>query len=582
MAAKKKDNFIPSEYQKAIFDFILNGEGNLVVEAVAGSGKSTTLLEALKLIPSDKSVLFLAFNRSVRDNLAKKTKAYKNVHVYTTYGLGFMVNARNLGLGKNEMDEDRYMNEFRKNLIRYTVNSKFSMGKKWRFYDRNISDLLNFARLNLANTISDIKKVSQHYEMILFDDEINVVKKLMDWSKKNLTSYDYTDMVWYPNVLNLDLGVLAEHDFVFVDEAQDLSKAQRELILKCSNEKTRFVFVGDGRQAIYGFGAADPESFSELKKISNTHILPLSVCYRCPKTVVNLVKGIVPQIEESENAIEGEITRGKKLADVNDGDMILCRNNAPLMQIYNSFLRMGKKSFVIGKEIGMNLINLVNQHYTEALNPDLNEEGLFSSLYRFYFKKRNELAKTTGCDLEICDEMSELSNLLDKIESLKVLSEGLTTTSQLLQRLDRVFADNDSEGIRLSTVHKAKGLEFNNVFIAKEELFDPSKKTLTWEKTQEKNLEYVAYTRAMRSLSFLRNEELTNTYMIPLKDIEERLNELESPDKRHKKISSKTTISGVTTPGVNILLSETPAHLFTTDHTLMDVFGKKKKKRKTF
>ena len=61
--------FKPSKYQKAVYTYILKGKGNAVVDAVAGSGKSTTIVNALKIIPSNKSILFLAFNKSKRERL---------------------------------------------------------------------------------------------------------------------------------------------------------------------------------------------------------------------------------------------------------------------------------------------------------------------------------------------------------------------------------------------------------------------------------------------------------------------------------------------------------------------------------
>jgi len=57
--------FEPSPYQKAIFDFVATGTGSAVIEAVAGSGKTTTIVESLNLIPKTKQVLFLAFNKAI-------------------------------------------------------------------------------------------------------------------------------------------------------------------------------------------------------------------------------------------------------------------------------------------------------------------------------------------------------------------------------------------------------------------------------------------------------------------------------------------------------------------------------------
>jgi len=64
--------FTPSPYQQGIYDFITKGTGNAVVSAVAGSGKTTTLINALNLIPSELNVLFLAFNKSIAKELAER------------------------------------------------------------------------------------------------------------------------------------------------------------------------------------------------------------------------------------------------------------------------------------------------------------------------------------------------------------------------------------------------------------------------------------------------------------------------------------------------------------------------------
>jgi DNA helicase II / ATP-dependent DNA helicase PcrA len=64
--------FKPSKYQKAIYSFIENGKGNAVVEAVAGSGKTTTIVEATSRIPPKDRAIFVAFNKSIATELSKK------------------------------------------------------------------------------------------------------------------------------------------------------------------------------------------------------------------------------------------------------------------------------------------------------------------------------------------------------------------------------------------------------------------------------------------------------------------------------------------------------------------------------
>ena len=112
-------------------------------------------------------------------------------------------------------------------------------------------------------------------------------------------------MVWLPSILFMKpLGT--QYDYILVDECQDLSTAQRELILKCRKINTRMFMFGDKDQTIYTFMSSDFYSFEKLKNLPNTICMPLSISYRCPKNIVDFAKKIVPTIEHNENnPIEG-------------------------------------------------------------------------------------------------------------------------------------------------------------------------------------------------------------------------------------------------------------------------------------
>ena len=112
MGRKKKEKiieeFIPSKYQKNIFDFIEHGVGNLVVEAVAGSGKTSTIVQALKLIPIDKKILFCAFNKDIVKELTKKIGKQENVDVRTVHSLGLLMLQRNFKDKELSINENKY------------------------------------------------------------------------------------------------------------------------------------------------------------------------------------------------------------------------------------------------------------------------------------------------------------------------------------------------------------------------------------------------------------------------------------------------------------------------------------------
>ena len=211
----------------------------------------------------------------------------------------------------------------------------------------------------------------------------------------------------------------------------------------------------------------------------------------------------MPTIEPNEEPRNGEIEFNVSLENIQDGDMVLCRNNAPLMKAYNEFIRMGKKCKIRGKDIGLNLKKLVESVHQEKLNANLSDDGVFVRLYDKFFDERDKIIRRTGLDLPTVMNMSIISNKLDMIRALEVLSEDIETSEELVNKIKEMFSDKKTNGISLSTIHKAKGLEANNVYIACRSLMPSKSATQPWEIEQERNLMYVAYTRAKNKLSFI-------------------------------------------------------------------------------
>jgi len=273
------------------------------------------------------------------------------------------------------------------------------------------------------------------------------------------------------------------------------------------------LYVADGiltHNCIYGFSGSDTESFNKIKSLPSTISLPLSICYRCPKRVIELAKKFVPEIEARKNAPEGYINYKAIVDDIKDGDMIICRNTLPLVKLYLKLISEDKKAFIKGKDIGLNLIDLIKDIDGDELNTDLNKVGVFSELY-LYLLSFIEQTKTL---LEINEtevfETQEFNNLLDSIECLEIVANGLTTKDDLIDKLTSIFKDNNTEGICLSTIHKAKGLEADNVYVLNKNLMPSKYVKQDWELEQEKNLEYVAYTRPKKMLGFIYSKDELN------------------------------------------------------------------------
>lgn len=539
-----------SKYQNIFYDFLNNGEGNAVVLARAGSAKTTTCVNGLRYIPKDKKVLFLAFNNHVVEELSKKTSKYKNVTVTTLHKLGLRILMRNIFRrnGYNGPSEYKYYSYIRNNIDMLPGTYGLPWKKKFR-YSKNVDDLVKKGRQYMAETVEDLEKLAMMYSVPLVSDECVAALHVMEWGKSNISQIDFDDMIWLPNKLNLDLGMT--YDYIFLDEAQDVNIAQIELFKKCVGENTRYFCVGDPMQQIYTFAGSTPESFEKLCSGDNVTMLSLPVCYRCGKNILELAQEIVPDIEPAPDAIEGEVVHNVLSKDIQSGDMVLCRLKNPLMKLYMEYLSKQVKAFVRGKSIGNEFVGIIKGTNMENLSVDLDREGVFSALYRDLFEERNMFMINNNIDLEQATLSDYILNKADTIHALEILSKGLKTADELIERVNDIFLEADasdkSNGICLSTVHKAKGLEADTVYILCPSLMPSKLATSEWQMRDEEHLRYVAYTRAKKKLGFISeteyppSESSTNlmSALAELNNIEEMVCRIYKTKTASKRISYK-------------------------------------------
>ena len=167
------------------------------------------------------------------------------------------------------------------------------------------------------------------------------------------------------------------------------------------------------------------------------------------------------------------------------------------------FNRINKKSYLKGRNIGEMFKTLLSQINQDYLSVDMMCDGVFPRLYERLFDTINKEIEITGIDYEDVVNTQRIMDLIDSIRALEVLSEGLTTKDDLISKIDVIFSDDDKEGICLSTIHKAKGLEADNVFILCPSLMPTKYAKKKWEQIAEDNLNYVAVTRAKKTLNYI-------------------------------------------------------------------------------
>jgi hypothetical protein len=262
-------------------------------------------------------------------------------------------------------------------------------------------------------------------------------------------------------------------------------------------------YIADGiltHNCIYGFAGADTESFDNLTKMPNTKLLPLSVNYRCGSKIIDLAKLFVNQILAHDNAPEGILEYNASVNQINDGDMVLCRNAAPLLKLCLEFLHEGKKAYVKGTDIGEDLIRLIVKSTTK-ITADL-KVWLDTEIKKLILAIKKQYPYFEDSDIKGHNSFILFHEKWLLINTI-INDEKITSCEILIQKIRQIFLDN-STGICLSTIHKAKGLESNRVFLIDKEKTLPSKYAkLPWQKEQEKNLEYVAYTRAKHYLGIV-------------------------------------------------------------------------------
>lgn len=478
-----------SHYQKAIFDTYENTDKNIVISATAGASKTTCLVEISKRTSPSKRLLFMAFNKSIAEELLTRLKDGIEVSTFHSKGLKTLLSHFNFRM---KLTENKCFQITIKRLKLDDIPTTQQMR-----YHFELQEIWNQVRVNLIRDLSKaipnicIEKEIEYRERMV--EDIQLIQKEwnkgMDELRKGVKEFplDFTDMIYLPYIM-IPSEDFKKYDVVTLDEGQDLNRLQKEFSLNCMKKRGRFVICGDFFQSIYSFQGASTSNFESFQQLPNTTTLPLSISYRCAKRIVDEAKKVFNSgIEAAPNAQEGLVREGK-LQEAQEGDFVLCRNNLPLAQAFVLFLSQGKRVTIKGKDLGESIVRMLQE--VEEL-PDL--ELLLE-------EKLNEL-KVKGIVGTAAKNHPTYIALEEKCSIVKVLSKVWSNIETLKGMLKHIFTE-DSDGIVLSTIHKSKGLEAQRVFFLNPELL-PSPRAITeTARYAEKCLQFVAITRAKNELIY--------------------------------------------------------------------------------
>lgn len=471
-----------STYQSDIFNFVENALGNAIIEAVAGSGKTTTIVEAINRVPSHQSAIFLAFNKSIAEELKSRGVNAKTFHSLCCSAAMRAVNANGISGDKlnrlmrqhfSEDDNFKYCS-FVTRLV--GLGKQVGMGCLVRETPDSWYDIIDHHDLELDKEDANVTRA------------IEIASELLDLSN-NSNMIDFDDMLYLPVLLGLSLP---KFYFIFVDEAQDTNAIQRAILRKIMGPKSRLVAVGDPAQAIYGFRGADSNSLNRIQKEFNCKRFPLSVSYRCSTNIVEHARNWVDHIQPADGAPAGEVQHLNYTWEVgcfDPEDLVVCRTTRPLIALAFKMLRARIPVTVMGREIGTGLVKLIRKFRTN----DIDE-----------LEKKIELWERRETEKAVAKmDESKAAAIEDKAQCLLMLAgeigeEGGDVQS-LINTIEQLFTPTRNS-TTLATIHKAKGLEADTVYWLNSSQCPSKWARQRWQKVQEHNLCYVATTRAKSKL----------------------------------------------------------------------------------
>jgi superfamily I DNA/RNA helicase len=472
--------------QQAIFAAVRETKSNLLIEALAGAAKTTTLVELCKSL--EGNTLSLAFNKKIADEMSKKMPS--NVTCSTLNSLGHKVWGQHLGkrlqlsAGKLhfltlEVMAERSEEE-RKHLFEdmRELSMALSGAKNHGHVPDSIAAKLGTACTPLMTNreLLDMlpEELSEVQQEVLFEVLTRSFHQALEGK------IDFPDQLLLPTVMRCSFPIYSN---VLVDEAQDLSELNHVMLSKVA--KRRIIAVGDSLQAIYAFRGAHTEGMPLLRERFNMETLHLSTTFRCPEAVCEHVRHHATRIEAwADNPNNPGTVRWLTAWDMNDvpdGSAILCRNNAPLFRMALRMLKAGRRPNVWGRDIAASLVKVL-----EGLGaPNMRQADAITALSRYKAEKEAKLRKDSAKDA-----------LAERCECLLVFIENSDTLFGAITLAKDIF--NYEGKIDLATGHKAKGAEWPDVFI-----LDPD---LIGDDGQELNLAYVLATRAQRSVTYVTTD----------------------------------------------------------------------------
>jgi superfamily I DNA/RNA helicase len=521
-----------SEFQDRAFAAAMAGK-SFVLNAGPGSGKTTSIVEMVKRLSAagKKSMAVVAFGSGIQAELKARLGylAPQGVKVTGTYGLGFGPLARRIKELGHEVDvQDVKYYTISKELITEAMSvwlgSGIELDRKTGEYVAILKKLVDYSRMTMTNP-RDFAAVeamaieynleTEVYILPLIDRALNIGSQMAEQTGV----VDFADMLY----LSLTWGLkFWQYKIIVGDEIQDLSNLQRAGIAASLMRGGQFIGVGDKRQSIYGFAGADMRSYDNTKAAFRADELELPICYRSDSAIIAEVNLLFPDhpIYARPGAPLGKvetICEDGKIDATNDiiaahrageGVVVLCRTTAALVWRCIQLIRRRIPAQVKGRDIGSDLLEYIDGIAAlDGFNYAANFREYAKSLQAMKTRKYQTWQGEDMGWVTVDGKERQVARIEDYFAAILLCyEEFLSPTIEVLKgEIGALFADN-VRGIILMTGHRAKGLEFQTVFID-----SADKMQIRWpgmtddQKYQERCVQYVMTSRAKNRLVYIKD-----------------------------------------------------------------------------
>lgn len=480
-----------STEQQAVIAAVQARDSHVVVEATAGSGKTTTLVHIAKALGSAVSACFLAFNRSAARELARRLPAH--AVATTLHALGYAMIKAHTGTVTLRPTKQY---DLALPLITRHVGLAGELAEISAAYLAQLATILRTERAS----VTQLPELAKTYALTppVSGADLAALHALLPRVLRAGTAQaangivDYPDLLYQPVLLRC---TPPRYDVVCVDEAQDLSPASLALTKHVLHPGTTAVFVGDPHQAIYGFAGAKSAMLRELTSTLPARRFPLSVSFRCPARHVLLARGFSPEMTPRPGAPMGSVrlcTAASLPTVIEPDSLVLARRNEELLPPFFALLRAGVPVHVLG----LSTRAWAQRVLTElAAVPGRTVRG---KIQAYTCETQRRLERTHVLSVHLGQHLADLQTDVELLWSLAHGAErayGTVTVEQLHAHAKQCLG-NRAHSVVLSTIHKAKGREAAHVYVLHPEWFHVTD-------SEEENLLFVALTRAKESLTFV-------------------------------------------------------------------------------